>query len=131
MSNSLMSSAQTSSKARIVRVVGKIKVVRSSKQRQTCAESIFQERQVNIRIRAALEHLNEKNSYTKKTIDIKLWAFFLHVSSRTKIWPKTRKVMRLNQLKVPHPAQAKVVTLTLKLIQAWLFRFLFGPFFPF
>ena len=53
MSNSLMSSAQTSSKARIVRVVGKIKVVRSSKQRQTCAESIFQERQVNIRIRAA------------------------------------------------------------------------------
>lgn len=131
MSNSLMSSAQTSSKARIVRVVGKIKVVRSSKQRQTCAESIFQERQMNIRIRAALGHLNEKTLYTIKTIDIKLWAFFLHVSSRTKIWPKTRKVMRLNQLKVPHPAQAKVVTLTLKLIQAWLFRFLFGPFFPF
>ncbi|KRS24836.1 hypothetical protein Ent8706_05705 [Enterobacter kobei] len=73
----------------------------------------------------------KKTLYTKKTIDIKLWAFFLHVSSRTKIRPKTRKVMRLNQLKVPHPAQAKVVTLTLKLIQAWLFRFLFGPFFPF
>ena len=88
MSNSLMSSAQTSSKARIVRVVGKIKVVRSSKQRQTCAESIFQERQVNIRIRAALGHLSEKNSLYNKI-------------------------------------------LTLKLIQAWLFCFLFGPFFPF
>lgn len=129
MSNSLMSSAQTSSKARIARVVGKIKVVRSSKQRQTCAESIFQERQVNIRIRATLGHLNEKNSLYKKNNRHKTLGVFLHVSSRTKIRPKTRKVMRLNQIKVPHPVQAKVVTLTLKLIQAWLF--LFGPFFPF
>jgi hypothetical protein len=66
MYNSLMSSAQTSSQARIVRAVRKIIVVRSSKQRQTCAESIFQERQMNIRIRAALGHLNEKNSVYKK-----------------------------------------------------------------
>lgn len=60
----------------------------------------------------------KKTLYTKKTIVIKLWEFFLHVTSRTKIRPKTRKVMRLNQLKVPHPVQAKVVTLTLRLIQA-------------
>ena len=77
MSNSLMSSAQTSSQARIVRAVRKIIVVRSSKQRQTCAESIFQERQMNIRIRAALGHLNEKNSvYKKNNRDKTLGVFF-------------------------------------------------------
>lgn len=82
MSNSLMSSAQTSSKARIVRVVGKIKVVRSSKQRQTCAESIFQERQVNIRIRAALGHLSEKNSlYNKNNRHKTLGVFFTRIIS--------------------------------------------------
>ena len=82
MSNSLMSSAQTSSKARIVRVVGKIKVVRSSKQRQTCAESIFQERQVNIRIRAALGHLSEKNAlYNKNNRHKTLGVFFARIIS--------------------------------------------------
>jgi hypothetical protein len=81
MSNSLMSSAQTSSKARIVRVVGKIKVVRSSKQRQTCAESIFQERQMNIRFELLLDTSMKNSLYNKNNRHKTLGVFFARIIS--------------------------------------------------
>jgi hypothetical protein len=72
----------------------------------------------------------KKTLYTIKTIDIKLWAFFCtyHLAQNL---AENSQGNASKSTKSTSSGSSEGSDLTLKLIQAWLFRFLFGPFFPF